>query len=174
MARGPTFGQRTPFERRAAPDGLPVCGTLDAVNEEQLPARWQDPDVIERVVRGARSVAVVGASPNPARPSHGVATYLHRSGLRVFPVNPAIRELFGLTVYPSLADLPERVDIVDVFRRPTYAVGLAEQAVTVGAGALWLQLGVINEEAAGIASVGGLDVVMDLCLKVEHQRLIGT
>jgi predicted CoA-binding protein len=141
------------------------------VNVERLVGRWQDPLVIERVVKGARSVAVVGASPNPARPSHGVAAYLHRSGLRVFPVNPGITSLFGLTVYSSLADVPERVDIVDVFRRPTHVVGLAEQAVAVGAGALWLQLGVINVEAAEIASAGGLDVVMDRCLKVEHMRL---
>ncbi|HEX4724811.1 MAG TPA: CoA-binding protein [Pseudonocardiaceae bacterium] len=132
-----------------------------------------DEDVVERVVRHARSVAVVGVSPNPARPSHGVAAYLIRSGLRVFPVNPAIKELFGLTAYPSLAELPERVDIVDVFRRPSVVVPVAEQAVAAGAGALWLQLGVINDEAAAIAAAGGLDVVMDRCLKVEHQRLPG-
>ena len=132
-----------------------------------------DEDTVERVVRHARSVAVVGVSPNPARPSHGVAAYLIRSGLRVFPVNPAIKELFGRTAYPSLAELPERVDIVDVFRRPSVVVPVAEQAVAAGAGALWLQLGVINEEAAAIAAAGGLDVVMDRCLKVEHQRLLG-
>lgn len=132
-----------------------------------------DDGVLERVVRGARTVAVVGVSPNPARPSHGVAAYLHRSGLRVFPVNPAIHELFGLTAYPSLAEIPERVDVVDVFRRPSVVVPVAEQAVAIGAGALWLQLGVINEEAAEIARSGGLDVVVDRCLKVEHQRLVG-
>jgi hypothetical protein len=132
-----------------------------------------DDDTVERVVRHARSVAVVGVSPNPARPSHGVAAYLIRSGLLVFPVNPAIKELFGLPAYPSLAELPERVDIVDVFRRPSVVVPVAEQAVAAGAGALWLQLGVINDEAAAIAAAGGLDVVMDRCLKVEHQRLLG-
>jgi predicted CoA-binding protein len=141
------------------------------VNNEQTSARWHDPAIIERVIKQARTVAVVGASPNPARPSHGVAAYLHRSGLRVYPVNPAITELFGLTAYPSLADLPERVDIVDVFRRPEYVTPIAEQAVAAGAGALWLQLGVINEEAAEIAAAGGLDVVMDRCLRVEHRRL---
>lgn len=127
--------------------------------------------VINRVVTSARSVAVVGVSPNPARPSHGVAAYLHRSGLRVYPVNPAITELFGLTAYPSLAELPERVDIVDVFRRPELVRPVAEQAVAAGAGALWLQLGVINEDAAALAAAGGLDVVMDRCLAVEHRRL---
>jgi hypothetical protein len=127
--------------------------------------------VINRVVAGARSVAVVGASPNPARPSHGVAAYLHRSGLRVFPVNPAITELFGLTAYPSLADLPEPVDVVDVFRRSEVVREVAEQAVAARAGALWLQLGVVNEDAAALAAAGGLAVVMDRCLAVEHRRL---
>jgi uncharacterized protein len=132
-----------------------------------------DTTVLERVVRQARSVAVVGLSPNPARPSRGVAAYLIRSGLRVFPVNPGVTSVLGLTAYPSLRDLPERVDVVDVFRRPSVVVPVAEQAVEIGAGALWLQLGVINDEAVAIARSGGLDVVADRCLKVEHQRLIG-
>jgi hypothetical protein len=102
-----------------------------------------------------------------------VAAYLHRNGLRVYPVNPAITDLFGLTAYPSLADLPERVDIVDVFRRPEYVTSIAEQAVAARAGALWLQLGVINEQAAEIAEAGGLDVVMNRCLRVDHGRLLG-
>jgi predicted CoA-binding protein len=143
------------------------------VSSENAVTRWQDPSVIDRVVSGARSVAVVGVSPNPARPSHGVAAYLHRNGLRIYPVNPGITSLFGLTAYPSVADLPERVDIVDVFRRPSYVDEVAEQAVEAGAGALWLQLGVINQQAANTAAAGGLDVVMDLCLKVEHARLLG-
>jgi uncharacterized protein len=133
--------------------------------------RWQEPTVINRVVTGARSVAVIGVSPDPSRPSHGVAAYLHRSGLRVYPVNPEITELFGLTAYPSLADVPEPVDIVDVFRRPRFVRAIAEQAVAARAGALWLQLGVIDETAAALAEAGGLDVVMDRCLAVEHRRL---
>lgn len=132
---------------------------------------WHDPDVIDRVVTGARSIAVVGASPDPARPSHGVTRYLHNAGLRIFPVNPSIDTLFGLTVYPSLAELPEPVDVVDVFRRPEFAADIAEQAVAIKAGALWLQLGVISERAARIAAAGGLDVVMDRCLAIEHRRL---
>jgi hypothetical protein len=132
---------------------------------------WHDPDVIRRVVTGARTIAVVGASPDPARPSHGVARYLHAAGLRIFPVNPSIDTLFGLTVYPSLADVPEPVDIVDVFRRPEHATDIATEAVRIKAGALWLQLGVINEQAARIAADGGLDVIMDRCLAIEHRRL---
>lgn len=133
--------------------------------------RWDDPEVIRRVVANARTVAVVGASPDPARPSHGVARYLQAAGLRIFPVNPSIDTLFGVPAYASLADLPEPVDIVDVFRRPEYTADIAEAAVAVKAGALWLQLGVVNEQAARIAAEGGLDVVMDRCLAIEHRRL---
>ena len=95
------------------------------VNDSAAELRWQNPETIRRVVLGARSVAVVGASPDPGRPSHGVAKYLHSVGIRIFPVNPAISTLFGLTVYPSLADLPERVDVVDVFRRSEYVKDIA-------------------------------------------------
>jgi hypothetical protein len=134
--------------------------------------RWHDPEVIRRIVTGARTVAVVGASPDPARPSHAVARYLQAAGLRIYPVNPSISTLFGLTAYPSLADLPEPVDVVDVFRRSEYTVDIAEAAVALKAGALWLQLGVVNERAARIAAEGGLDVVMDRCLAIEHRRLL--
>lgn len=133
--------------------------------------RWDDPEVIRRVVATARTVAVIGASPDPARPSHGVARYLRDTGLRIFPVNPAIDMLFGVPAYASLADLPEPVDIVDVFRRPEYTVDIATAAVAAKAGALWLQLGVVNEQAARIAADGGLDVVMNRCLAIEHRRL---
>lgn len=133
--------------------------------------RWDDPEVIRRVVASARTVAVIGASPDPARPSHGVARYLRDAGLRIFPVNPSIGTLFGVPAYPTLADLPEPVDIVDVFRRPEYTVDIAKAAVAARAGALWLQLGVVNAEAARIAGEGGLDVVMNRCLAIEHRRL---
>jgi uncharacterized protein len=135
--------------------------------------RWQDLSVIERLVREARTVAVVGLSPDPFRPSHGVARYLHRSGLRILPVNPELTTWEGLPAYPTLADLPERVDIVDVFRRPEHVPAIARDAVAIGAGALWLQLGVLSEEGAEIAAAGGLDVVMDRCLAVEHREVVG-
>jgi predicted CoA-binding protein len=135
--------------------------------------RWQDIDVIERLVRESRTVAVVGLSADPHRPSHGVASYLRDSGLVVLPVNPALTAWHGLTVYPSLDELPTTPDIVDVFRRPESTPEIAAQAVTIGAGALWLQLGVINERAARIAAEGGLDVVMDRCLAVEHREVVG-
>lgn len=135
--------------------------------------RWQELEVIERLVREARTVAVVGLSDNPRRPSFGVARYLRNSGLSVFPVNPGLSSWEGLTAYPSLAELPERVDIVDVFRRPSHVPAIAREAVEAGAGALWLQLGVLSEEGAEIAAAGGLDVVMDRCLAVEHREVVG-
>jgi uncharacterized protein len=135
--------------------------------------RWQDLSVIERLVREARTVAVVGLSPDPGRPSHGVASYLRRSGLRILPVNPELTSWEGLPAYSSLAELPERVDIVDVFRRPEHVPAIARDAVAIGAGALWLQLGVLSEEGAEIAAGGGLDVVMDRCLAVEHREVVG-
>lgn len=134
---------------------------------------WQDLAVIERLIHESRTVAVVGLSADPGRPSHGVARYLVRAGLTVYPVNPGIASWEGLTAYPTLADVPGEIDIVDVFRRPAHAVEVAREAVAVGAGALWLQLGVISEEAARIAAEGGLDVVMDRCLAVEHREVAG-
>jgi uncharacterized protein len=135
--------------------------------------RWQDLTVIERLVREGRTVAVVGLSDRPGRPSHGVARYLRRSGLRILPVNPRLSEWEGLAAYASLADVPEHVDIVDVFRRPEHVPALAREAVEIGAGALWLQLGVVSPEGAKIATEGGLDVVMDRCLAVEHREVVG-
>jgi predicted CoA-binding protein len=134
---------------------------------------WQDLTVIERLVRESRTIAVVGLSADPARPSHGVATYLVASGLRVLPVNPALTTWEGLPVYASLSDIPVPIDIVDVFRRPEHVPEIAEEAVAVGAGALWMQIGVISERAARIAADGGLDVIMDRCLKVEHREVVG-
>jgi len=135
--------------------------------------RWQDLSVIERLVREARTIAVVGLSPDPARPSHGVARYLRKSGMRILPVNPRLTSWEGLPAYASLADLPSDVDIVDVFRRPEHVPAIARDAVAIGAGALWLQLGVLSSEGAVIAAEGGLDVVMDRCLAVEHREVVG-
>jgi uncharacterized protein len=139
----------------------------------EIDPRWQDLAVIERLVRESRTVAVVGLSASPSRPSHGVARYLLRAGLTVYPVNPNLTSWQGLTAYKSLADVPEQIDIVDVFRRPEHAPGIAEEAVAAGAGALWLQLGVISAPAAAVAAEAGLAVVMDRCLAVEHREVVG-
>ncbi len=136
-------------------------------------SRYQDERVIRRILGTARSVAVVGLSPNPLRASYFVAYYLQRHGFRIIPVNPQEREILGETCYPSLSAIPFAVDVVDVFRRPEAVPPIAEEAVRIGAKALWLQFGVISPEGAAIAERGGLDVVMDRCLKVEHARHLG-
>jgi predicted CoA-binding protein len=136
-------------------------------------ASYQDPQEIARIVRTARTVAIVGLSSNELRPSYFVGFYLRRHGYRVIPVNPRESEILGERSYPSLSDVPEHVDVVDVFRRPEAVPAIAEEAVAVGAGSLWLQFGVISAEGAEIATRGGLRVVMDRCLKVEHARYRG-
>jgi predicted CoA-binding protein len=135
--------------------------------------QYQDPLVIQRVLRTAKTIAVVGLSNNPLRASYFVGYYLKRHGYRVIPVNPRETEILGETCYPSLRDIPEHVDLVNVFRAPDALPDIARDAVTIGADALWCQFGVINLEGAQIAQDGGLAVVMDRCLKVEHARYIG-
>jgi predicted CoA-binding protein len=136
-------------------------------------ARYQDPLVIQRVLREAKTVAVVGLSGNPLRASNFVGFYLQRHGYRVIPVNPREPEILGERSYASLRDVPVPVDIVDVFRAPAALPEIARDAVAIGAKCLWCQFTVINEEGARIAEQGGLDVVMDRCLKVEHARYVG-
>lgn len=136
-------------------------------------ARYQDPLVIQRVLNTARTIAVVGLSPNELRASYFVGYYLKRHGYRVVPVNPREAEILGETSFKSLSDIPGKVDVVNVFRAPDALPGIAREAVAIGAGALWCQFGVINGEGAHIAEAGGLAVVMDRCIKVEHARFAG-
>ena len=136
-------------------------------------ARYQDPLVIQRVLHTARTIAIVGLSPNELRASYFVGYYLRRHGYRVIPVNPRESEILGEKSYASLLDIPEPVDVVDVFRAPDALPGIAQEAVAIHAGALWCQFGVINAEGARIAEEGRLPVIMDRCLKVEHARYIG-
>lgn len=126
---------------------------------------------IRALLESSRAIAVVGLSPRPARPSHQVARYLVAAGYRVIPVNPRHTEILGLPCYPDLAAVPEPIDIVDCFRRSDQIQPIAEQAVAVGAAALWLQLGVVNEGAAEFAARAGLTVVMDRCIKIDHALL---
>ena len=134
---------------------------------------FQDPDVIRKVLGYARSVAIVGLSSNPLRASNFVGFYLRLHGFTVYAVNPREREVFGEPSYPRLADVPAPIDVVDVFRAPQYVPAIADEAIAVGARALWLQFGVIAPEAASKAAAHGLDVVMDRCMKVEHARYLG-
>ena len=134
------------------------------------PDRFADPETIRKVLDYAQTIAIVGLSPNPARPSHGVARYLQSRGLRVVPVNPNAPEVLGERSYRSLADVPFSIDLVDVFRQSSAVAGIVDQAIQVQARGLWLQLGVIDVRAAERAAAAGLDVVMDRCLAVEHRR----
>ena len=135
--------------------------------------RYQDPLTIQRVIHGAKTIAVVGLSSNPLRASYFVGYYLQRRGYRVIPVNPAEREILGQPCFKTLADVPVPVDVVNVFRAPAALPGIAEEAVAMGARTLWCQFTVINEEGGRIAERAGLSVVMDRCLKVEHARYVG-
>ena len=126
----------------------------------------------EEILRDAKTIAVVGASPDPARPSYGVMAYLLRSGYRVLPVNPAAgSEVLGQRCVRSLAELEEPVDLVDVFRRPEHCGEVAREAAATGAGALWLQLGVVSGEARRVAEESGMDYVEDECTAIVHRRL---
>jgi len=120
-----------------------------------------------------KTVAVVGMSPKPERPSHYVGMYLKEQGYDIIPVNPGHKEIAGMTSYPSLLDIPVKVDVVDVFRRPEHAVPISEAAVEIGARALWLQDGVINDEAAKLAEDASLLVVMNDCMLRRHRQFFG-
>jgi predicted CoA-binding protein len=136
-------------------------------------SRYQDPLTIQRVINSARTIAIVGLSKNELRASYFVGYYLRRHGYRVIPVNPRETEIFGEKSFRCLADVPVPVDIVDVFRAPEALPGIAEEAVAAGAKNLGCQFSVINEEGGRIAEAGGLTVIMDRCLKVEHARYVG-
>jgi len=124
-------------------------------------------------LRGAKTIAVVGLSGRRYRPSHGVAEYLQRAGYRVIPVNPLETEVLGEKSYPNLSSVPLPVDIVDVFRRSEYVPEIVEEAIRIGAKMVWMQEGVVHEQAARRAQAAGLKVVMDRCILKEHRRLPG-
>ena len=127
---------------------------------------------MRRVLGESRIIAMVGLSANATRPSHAVAKYLLAHGYTVIPVNPGEQEILGQRCYASLAEIPQKVDIVDCFRKSEEIPPLAQAAIDIGAKVLWLQLDVINEAAARLASAAGLDVVMDRCIKIDHARLM--
>jgi predicted CoA-binding protein len=125
----------------------------------------------EEILRAARTIAVVGASPDPSRTSHGVMRYLQSVGYRCIPVNPNADEVLGERCYPSLANLPEPVDLVDVFRRAEYCADVAREAAAIRAPALWLQLGLRSADARHVAEEAGMEYVEDACTAVVHRRL---
>lgn len=129
-----------------------------------------DPE-LKQLLAHATTIAIVGASSNPEKASYGIMQKLQKAGYRVIPVNPRETEILGERAYPSLVDVPERIDIVDVFRRAEDTPGIADEAVTIGAKALWLQSGIVSEEAAARATAGGLIAVMDACIGATHSLL---
>lgn len=124
-----------------------------------------------RILNEYHAVAIVGASPNPERPSYRVASYLIEQGYHVIPVNPKAQQILGKTSYPDLTSIPEPVEVVDIFRRSEEVMPIVEEAIKIGAKAVWMQEGVISEEAASRARAAGLLVVMDKCMFKEHSRL---
>lgn len=137
------------------------CRTVDDIN------------TLRRILHTAKTIAVVGLSADWFRPSYFAAKYMQEHGYRVIPVNPKYPEILGEKCYRSLRDIPEKVDIVDVFRKTADVMPVAEDAIAIGAKVLWQQLGVKNEAAAAKAAAAGLETVMDRCVKIEHGRLFG-
>lgn len=136
---------------------------------------FENPTVEERcaLLKRVKTIAVVGLSPNPARPSYGVAKAMQGFGYRIIPVHPVAREILGERVYPRLADIPQQVDLVDVFRRGQYIDGVVEECLSLGLKNLWIQEGIINEPAALRARSGGMTVVMDRCIYRDYSQFCG-
>lgn len=137
-----------------------------------------EPNVVLNMLGGPnrrpRTLAVVGLSDDPTRPSHSVSAYMQRHGYRILPVNPAIAHVLGERSYPSLRHLPEHPDVVNVFRLPRYIPAIVDDMIDLGFGSLWVQLGIVNEPAAIKAQDAGICVVMDRCILIEHARLFGS
>jgi predicted CoA-binding protein len=129
------------------------------------------PELIHSMLTAAKSIAVVGLSDNPAKPSYYVSEYMQQHGYRIYPVNPALPQVLGETSYPSLTDLPVKPDIVNVFRLPSFIPAIVDQMIELGLPNLWVQQGIVNLEAAQRAEAAGIHVVMDRCIMVEHRHL---
>jgi len=126
---------------------------------------------LREILATGKTIAVVGLSDNPERPSYGVARYLQRQGYRIIPVNPKIPQTLGEKAYPSLRKVPKPIDIVDIFRRPEHVPQIVEDAIAIGAKVIWMQLGIVNEDAAARARAAGLKVVMNTCMATTHDAL---
>lgn len=144
-------------------------GPFSGPKDRSMPVN--DDQELRQILDNARIVAVVGLSDRPDRPSYGVAEFLFERGYLIIPVNPNITEFRGVAAVASLADIEEPIDIVDVFRRPEFTPEIARAAVAAGAGALWLQQGIVNDEAMEIAEAGGLNTVQDRCIAVTYRML---
>ena len=127
---------------------------------------------IETILSTVQNIAVVGLSDAPEKPSYRVANYLVSAGYQIYPVNPKYDSILGLKCYPNLKDIKDRIDIVDIFRRPEQIFPIAEEAIEIKSSVVWMQLGIVNEKAAQLARNAGLKVIMNRCIKIEHQRLM--
>ena len=154
--------------------GLACDLTLNSILPDHLRDRYQNSNAIRRILGESRTIAMVGLSTNRQKASQFVATYLKYQGYRIVPVNPRADEILGEKSYPDLKSIPFPIDIVDVFRPPHACPAIAQEAVEIGAKTLWLQLRIVSLEAAEIAEQGGLDVVLDRCIKMEHGRYNGS
>ena len=128
---------------------------------------------LKRILESTRTIASVGLSSNPDKPSYGVVAYLQSQGYRIIPVNPAVTEILGEKAYPDLRSVPDAIDVVQLFRRAEDVPPFVEQAIQIGAKVVWMQEGIVNEAAAQQARQAGLQVVMDHCMRAQHRRLIG-
>jgi predicted CoA-binding protein len=135
---------------------------------------YQDVETIRDLLNRAHTVAIVGLSDKKERASNFVASYLKSEGYKIIPVNPNLKEVLGEKCYPDLKSIPEPVDVVDIFRRPDEIMPIVQQAIDIKAKAIWMQLLIVNRDAAKLASDHGLTVIMDKCMKIEHGRYIGT
>jgi uncharacterized protein len=153
--------------------GVACAVTLNSALTPEQQRLYQDPLVVQRVLRESRTIAIVGLSTDPQRASWFVGSYLKSAGYTIIPVNPKAKEILGEKCYPDLASVPVPVDLVDVFRPAAECLAVAKQAVAIKAKALWLQLRLINLEAAEFASKNGLTVILDRCVKMEHGRYHG-
>lgn len=133
-----------------------------------------DDNIMKAILLSAKTIASVGVSSNPMKESYSIVQYLQYQGYRVIPVNPTAEEILGEKSYPDLESVPEKIDVVQVFRRPEDVPPVVEDAIKVGANVVWMQEGIVNEEAAQKARDAGLQVVMDACMRATHRRLIGT
>ncbi len=132
-----------------------------------------DISTLRRILQKPKTLAIVGLSANWYRPSYFAAKYLQEHGYHIIPVNPAYTEVLGQKCYPGLKDIPEKIDVVDCFRKSEDIEPIAKEAIEIGAQVLWMQIGVMNENAAAMARASGLQVVQDRCMKIEHGRLFG-
>jgi len=146
---------------------------LNSILTPEQQAQYQDPVIIRRLLNHAKTIAMVGISADPQKAGNMVATYLQYEGYRIIPVNPNYEQILGETCYPDLRSVPEHVDVVDIFRPSSECVEIARQAIEKRARGVWMQLRIVNLEAAQLAESAGLAVVMDKCMKIEHGRYGG-